>query len=248
MNVSFQLYSSREVPSQSAFLSTLSGLGYTQVEGYGGVYDDTVAFRAALDAAGLAMPSGHFGVADLEDDFDGCLATAKTLGMGHIFAPYLDASQRPDTGAGYADFANRLSRIYDRVRDEGLTFGWHNHDFELVALSDGSVPLDVILSEAPDIAWEADLAWVIRGGADAGAWVDCFGSRIAAVHVKDIAPQGQKVDEDGWADVGDGTVDWAGLVAACRAQAPDALMVMEHDKPSDATRFATTSINSFKNY
>lgn len=248
MDVSFQLYSSREVPSQAAFLTRLAELGYTQVEGYGGVYGDPGAFRAAMDAAGIQMPSGHMGVAELEADFEGCIARARTLGMTQIFAPYLDASERPDDGIGYAEFARRLGALNARARDAGLGFGWHNHDFELVPLSDGSIPLDVILSEAPDIAWEADLAWVIRGGADASAWVDGYGDRMAAVHVKDIAPEGENVDEDGWSDVGDGTVDWAGLVARCRAKAPHAIMVMEHDKPSDADRFASRSIATFKSF
>ena len=248
MDVSFQLYSSRGMPSQVDFLTRLSELGYTHVEGYGGVYSDPEAFRSAMDAAGIKMPSGHIGMADLESDFDGCIARAKTLGMNHIFAPYLDASERPEDGAGYAEFAKRLTALNGRVKAEGLTFGWHNHDFELVPLRDGSIPLDVILSEAPDIAWEADLAWVIRGGADASAWVSKYGDRMAAIHVKDIAPEGEKADEDGWADVGDGTVDWAGLVAQCRAKSPYAVMIMEHDNPSDADRFASRSIAAFKNF
>ncbi|MEM1236969.1 MAG: sugar phosphate isomerase/epimerase [Pseudomonadota bacterium] len=248
MDLSFQLYSSREVPSQTAFLSRLAELGYTHVEGYGGVYGDPVAFRAAMDEAGIKMPTGHMGVGDLESDFAGCVSTAKALGMSQIFAPYLDASERPTDRAGYADFARRLSALNEQAKGEGLNFGWHNHDFELQPLADGSIPLDVILSEAPDIAWEADLAWVIRGGADASEWIDGFGERMAAVHVKDIAPQGEKLDEDGWADVGDGTVDWKGLVAQCRAKAPYAIMVMEHDKPSDADRFASASIAAFKTY
>ena len=35
--LSFQLYSARNVPSLEDFLSTLGSLGYKQVEGYGGL-------------------------------------------------------------------------------------------------------------------------------------------------------------------------------------------------------------------
>ena len=61
----------------------------------------------------------------------------------------------------------------------------------------------------PSIGWEMDVAWVIRGGADPLKWIDEYGQRITAVHVKDIAPAGENANEDGWADVGHGTVDWA---------------------------------------
>ena len=248
MDVSFQLYSSREVPSQVAFLRTLADLGYTQVEGYGGVYDDPTGFRDALDAVGLTMPSGHFALDALETEFDSCLQIARSLGMQRLYAPYLAASDRPTHSAGYAALARRLAAVGSWVQDEGLTFGWHNHDFELAPLTDGGIPLEILLTEAPAITWEGDLAWIIRSGADPVDWVTRHGARLSAVHVKDIATPGQNADEDGWADVGQGAVDWAYLTAQVRAAAPDALMIMEHDKPSDATRFARNSIQAFSKY
>ena len=38
---SYQLYSSRNFPPLSRTLSMLADLGYEQVEGYGGLFDDT---------------------------------------------------------------------------------------------------------------------------------------------------------------------------------------------------------------
>ena len=63
-----------------------------------------------------------------------------------------------------------------------------------------------------------DVAWVVRGGADPLPWIDRHGKRIVAVHVKDIAKPGEGKDEDGWSDVGHGTMDWAGLLKALRAK------------------------------
>ena len=51
----------------------------------------------------------------------------------------------------------------------------------------------------------------MRGGADPLDWIDRYGARIVAVHVKDIAPAGECADEDGWADVGHGTIDWPAI-------------------------------------
>ena len=48
----------------------------------------------------------------------------------------------------------------------------------------------------------------MRGGADPRRWIERYRGRIPLVHVKDIAPAGEKEDEDGWADVGTGTVPW----------------------------------------
>jgi len=150
MDVSFQLYSSREVPSQLEFLSTLSSLGYTQVEGYGGVYDQPEKLRSALDQANLKMVSGHFALTDLEADIDAQLELAQSLGIKHIFVPFLAPQDRPTNTIGYAAVAKRLHALGSVVNAEGFSFGWHNHEFELQALSDGSMPLDIILNEAPN--------------------------------------------------------------------------------------------------
>ena len=105
-----------------------------------------------------------------------------------------------------------------------------------------------ILEAAPGIGWEIDVAWVIRGGADPREWIDRYGSRILAVHVKDIAPAGEAASEDGWADVGHGTVGWKDFVARLRASTPAELFIMEHDNPSDYRRFARRSIETARTF
>src|SRR4051812_48570232 len=62
MNWSFQLYSARNFLPWTDVLEMLSKLGYAEVEGFGGVYDDPKAFGAELDKNGLAMPTGHFSI------------------------------------------------------------------------------------------------------------------------------------------------------------------------------------------
>lgn len=248
MDISFQMYSARNAPSYLDVFQTLANLGYSQVEGYFGLYEDAPNVVEALQDTGLTMPSGHFGVADLETNLDATLATARTLGIRHVVAPYLDEADRPKDTAGYRAFAARLAELQKKVYDQGFTFAWHNHEFEFEALPDGTIPMELLLQEVPELLWEADLAWVVRAKADPNAWLTRFGARTVAIHVKDIAPDGQNTDEDGWADVGHGVVDWATLIATARTAAPDALMVLEHDNPSDITRFAQNSITAFKTF
>ena len=107
--------------------------------------------------------------------------------------------------------------------------------------------MDILLGEAPSIDWEMDVAWVVRGDADPLAWIERYKDRITTAHVKDIAPAGDNADEDGWADVGHGTLDWSALMAALRGIGVD-LFVAEHDKPSDVTRFASRSIASIRTF
>ena len=243
MTISYQLYSSRKFGPLPRTLSMLSEAGYGAVEGFGGLYgteDEAGRFRAQLDAAELAMPTGHFGLDLVEGDPDSAVAIARALGAEAVYVPFLMPDARPADAEGWRAFGQRLAEAGKPVRDAGMRFGWHNHDFELRALPDGSIPMDLIL-EADGIDWEMDVAWVVKGGADPADWIDRYGDRIRAVHVKDIAPAGEKADEDGWADPGTGTMDWDGL-AARLAKLDVAHWVMEHDNPSDDARFARAGI------
>ncbi|TSE02595.1 sugar phosphate isomerase/epimerase [Mesorhizobium intechi] len=248
MNWSFQLYSARNFQPWEGVLTTLGKLGYAQVEGFGGVYENPKAFRAELDKNRLSMPTGHFSIDALEKDFDGVRKTAEALGINLLICPYLMAEDRPSDAGGWRGFGERLAKVGEVASQAGYGFAWHNHDFEFKALADGSVPQDHILSSAPDIGWEMDLAWVVRGGADPLPWIEKHGKRIVAVHVKDIARPGEGLDEDGWSDVGHGTIDWANLIKVLRAKSAAKYFVMEQDNPNDIERFARRSIASVKTY
>lgn len=247
MDISYQLYSARDAGPMEDTLRLLASLGYTQVEGFGGVYEDPPAFRALLDANRLSMPSGHFFPLDsLEQDFDRCAMVARTLGMERVFCPAPgDAYRNGADLDAWKDLAARIAETGKRVRGAGLRFGWHNHHWEFAALPDGTLPMQVILDNAADIEWEMDVAWVVRGGGDPLHWIRDQAERITTAHVKDIAPEGENRDEDGWADVGHGTMDWPAIMAALKAAGVD-LFVMEHDKPNDAERFARRSIQAVK--
>ncbi|TIO18881.1 MAG: sugar phosphate isomerase/epimerase, partial [Mesorhizobium sp.] len=186
MNWSFQLYSARNFQPWDGVLKMLGELGYKEVEGFGGVYDDPKAFRAELDKNGLAMPTGHFSIDALEKDFDGVRRIADALGISLLICPYLMPDARPGDAAGWRGFGERLAKVGDTAKKAGYGFAWHNHDFEFKPLVDGSLPQEHILSAAPDIGWEMDVAWVVRGGADPLPWIEKHGKRISAVHVKDM--------------------------------------------------------------
>ncbi|TPE49559.1 sugar phosphate isomerase/epimerase family protein [Amaricoccus solimangrovi] len=247
---SYQLYSSRNFPTLADTLAMLAAAGYKGVEGYGALYADdakVAELTAGLAAHHLRMPTAHFGLDMLENEPEKVLGIAKALGIETIYCPFLPPDQRPTDGAGWLAFGARLQAASEPYRAAGLGFGWHNHDFEFVPAADGVIPLEAIFEGGPDLEWEADIAWIIRGGADPMEWIQTHGRRITAVHVKDIAPEGENADEDGWADVGAGTVDWKAIMTALENRQVKAF-VMEHDNPKDHARFAARSIANAKEF
>ncbi|MGO7580430.1 sugar phosphate isomerase/epimerase, partial [Rhizobium ruizarguesonis] len=82
--------------------------------------------------------------------------------------------------------------------------------------------------------------WVVRSGNDPKHWRKRYSGCVPAVHVKDLALPGEKVDEKGWADVGTGVVPWAELWPLS-VESGAKIMIAEHDQPSDYDRFARQS-------
>ncbi|MFZ9119536.1 MAG: sugar phosphate isomerase/epimerase family protein [Paracoccaceae bacterium] len=238
---SYQLYSSRNFGPLDQTISMLSEAGYRQVEGFGGVYGNPDALRGDLDRAGLSMTTGHFDLKMVEDTPEKAINIARSLGMKALFVPYLDAADRPTTAEGWLAFGKRLQEAGKPIRDAGLPFGWHNHDFEFKNIEGDMLPLDLILEGGPELALELDLAWVSVGGQRPSDWVHKYSDRLIAVHVKDIAHEGECLDEAGWEDVGHGTMDWVDTISAVRETACQ-FFVMEHDNPKDDARFARRSL------
>lgn len=241
---SYQLYSSRKFPPLEETLKMVARLGYKQVEGYGALFDsldDLGGMRDTLSANGLTMPTGHFGIDLIEEAPNKVVEIAKTLGIETVIVPYLALEDRPEDAAGWAAFGTRLAEAGKAIQDSGLGYGWHNHAFEFTDLGGEDLPMDLIVAGSDDLKVELDVAWVQVGGQNPLDWIEKLKDRITAAHIKDIAPQGECEDEDGWADVGHGIMDWRAITAALDA-AGTRYFIMEHDNPSDDERFARRSL------
>ena len=243
--LALQLYSGRKFPPLIAQLETISRCGFTHVETFGPLNDNSERTRRLLEAFGLSAVSAHFDLDVIATDPKRVARTSRTLGIETIVAPYLAPQRRPRDRAGWAAFGAFLAEQKRHLAEEGLRLVWHNHDFEFAPLAEGGVALEHILGE--DLDWEADLAWVQRSGENPSAWIQRYRGRIPLIHAKDIAPPGENTVEDGWADVGAGVLGWSALWAECVAAGAET-MIAEHDNPSDFTRFARVSAAAMRGF
>lgn len=239
MYLTFQLYSARNTPIDQS-LALIRAAGYESVEAYRDNLADREAFHAALAHNGLSVASLHINIGPLREAAEASVATAKELGVSHVVCPYLEVANRPTSVESWIALAKEMSAIAKFWTTQGFTFAWHNHDFEFFALEDGSMPLSLLFEHAPELHWEIDPAWIVRAGANPVEWIEKYGDRISAVHIKDLAAPGECLDEDGWADVGHGVVDWSTLLPILR-KGPAIMYAVEHDNPSDLERFARRS-------
>lgn len=241
--LSIQLWSTRGPDPLEDQLSELAAMGYRDVQPYHDQYDDVPLLQAALDRFGLTSISGHFALSMFDGDALPVIEAARMLRMKLVVAPWLDPADRPGDADGWRRLHVRLQRMKSVVEDAGLAFAWHNHDFEFQLLPCGSYGIQYLLDEDIDLA--ADLAWISVGGQDPALWLRRYAGRVPVIHVKDVAPSGQNIDQQGFADVGDGILDWTELWSVANdLRIP--LRIAEHDCPSDWRRFARTSANTIR--
>ena len=240
--LSLQLYSLRNFRDLATQLDAARDAGYRLVEAVQSHLDDADAVRAKLDARGLAAPSAHVSLPALRRDLPGALRAARVLGADRLYMPALPADERDGDAAQWQRAGRELGEMALRARDEGVSLGYHNHAWELAPMADGRPALAHFFegADGTPLTWQADVAWLARGGADPMRWLAEQRQRLTSVHVKDIAPTGEKQDEDGWTDVGSGTLDWPALWRESVADGAT-LMVVEHDNPKHPEVFAQAS-------
>ena len=100
MSISYQLYCSRNFPPVADTLTMLSEAGFTEVEGFGGLFGDVDALEAGLNAAGLRMTSSHMGMDMVEGDPEVDQADLAVLGDEEVGG--LDVSVNDPQGVARA--------------------------------------------------------------------------------------------------------------------------------------------------
>jgi sugar phosphate isomerase/epimerase len=240
--LSIQLYTLRTLENLDRILDVVAEAGYRYVETVGSHLDDAAGVRAKLDARGLKASSSHVSLATLREKPDAVADACRTLGLTQLFMPAVPPDQHDMDAEGWRDLGRELGRMAERFHQQGITLGYHNHHWELKPKDGAKTALELIFEAArgSPLAWQVDVAWLVRGGAEPKEWLNRYRNLVASAHVKDIAPEGRNEDQDGWADMGAGVLDWRDLWREARAAGAQ-WMVVEHDKPADPAQTARAS-------
>ena len=202
-------------------------MGYSEVE-FAGLHGLTPReMRTKLDSVGLRATSSHQSVMEVRGDWPRILEGAQELGQSLVVVPSIPGDER--TPEGLRRLADDFNRAGETARVAGLRLGYHNHDWELKALPDGTTPMDLLLeSTDPDLVdWQMDIFWTVHGGADPATYLAQTAGRVTSVHLKDRTAGGDMVD------VGDGVIDFGVLLPLAEELGLRHAFV-EHDQPGDA--------------
>ena len=217
MHIAAQLYTLRDflkTPEDiEKTLKKVKEIGYSsvQVSGMGPI--DPCRLKDIVDKLGIMICVTHISPDRLRNDLDNVIKEHKLwdcsfVGLGSMPGEYRKGSE------GYRLFIREFSDIAERIADSGLQFVYHNHKFEFEKY-DGITGLEILLSETDPAAFgfELDTYWVQAGGANPVDWIRKVKGRMAVVHLKDMAIVD---DQQVFAEIGEGNLDWPAIIKACR--------------------------------
>lgn len=230
--IAVQMYTLRNIASLDEQLKIVHDAGIRAVETVGTQNTSAKDLKQLLDKYSIKVVSTHVQLSDLRSDLDKVVAFNKSIGNIVLVVPYLKKEERPTDAAGWTALGQELGEISNKVRAKGMTLAYHNHDFEIVDFN-GKTGLELMFEGAgPQLEAELDLAWIARAGHDPATLLGKFRGRVYAVHAKDNAPSGQAKEEDGFAALGKGVLNWNAILPAA-ASAGVQWYIIEHDHPLD---------------
>jgi sugar phosphate isomerase/epimerase len=212
LNLAVQLYTLREGCERNfaAAVKDVARIGYRAVEtaGYGNLKTAAQA-RKALDDAGLSVAGMHVPIEACEASIGRVLDDADAMGTNVVIVPWLDESKR-QSAADWRRVGERLSRFADAANPRGIELAYHNHSFEFKKF-EGRTAMEILFDSAsPKVKAELDVYWLAHGGEDPVAFIERFGKRTIALHLKDMA----RGAERRFAPVGSGILDFAAITEA----------------------------------
>ncbi|WP_022918444.1 sugar phosphate isomerase/epimerase family protein [Ruania albidiflava] len=196
--------------------------------------------------SGTMEPARPGGNPSLLDDYDDVVSQCRRLGASRVRIGMMPLQAMRDAESILA-FCAQAEQVAQRLADDGIQLSYHHHHLEFARV-DGRQVMDMINSEAPSLAWEIDVHWVARGGADPVRTLQRFAPKVDLVHLKDFRVSLPPLevldavaagDRQAWgqfssnpvqfAEVGTGNLQWGPIIEAGLAAGAQYLFIEQDD-------------------
>lgn len=261
--VGLQLYTVRDAMQKDVpgTLQKVSDIGYKYLElasynikegkFYGHSPDE---LNKMVRDLGMEIISSHAGVPkDVTADQAKKMAEDHAkLGAKYCIQPFV-ADEDRKTVAGYQKLVAEWNMVAGIMTENGVQFGYHNHNFEFDTV-EGKVPyFDIFLTEMDKnlITMELDLFWAIKAGQKPVDMFKKYPGRFQLFHMKDMYTNESpffKTSSSDFAPVGSGVINFKEILAAKKI-AGMKYMFVEQDstkdgKPFDAIQTSITNLTT----
>jgi len=261
--IGLQLYTIRDAMGTDVpgSLKKVSDIGYKYLElaGYadGKFYGYVPAdFKKLVNDLGMEILSSHTQVEAQGITLDNAKKMADDhakLGVKYCMQPWVVEEART-TVASYQKMAADWNKVGAIMKENGIQFGYHNHNFEFNTV-EGKIPyFDIFMKELDKdlVTMEIDLFWTTKAGQNPVDIFKKYPGRFQLFHMKDMftkeAPFFTTTGVTDFAPVGAGVINFKEILAA-KQIAGMKYMIVEQDstkdgKPFDAIKTSITNLTT----
>jgi sugar phosphate isomerase/epimerase len=261
--LALQLYTIRDAMKKDApgSLKKVSAIGYKYLEladySNGKFYGYAPAeFKKMVNDLGMENLSSHAGIDSKGMSLDKVKKMAEDhakLGVKYCMQPWVEEADRK-TIASFQKMVADWNKAGKIMKEVGIQYGYHNHNFEFATV-EGKVPyFDVFLPELDKdlVTMELDLFWLTKAGQDPLQIFKKYPGRFQLFHMKDMytrqAPFFTTNGVTDFAPVGAGVINFKEILAA-KDIAGMKYMIVEQDstkdgKPFDAIQTSITNLTT----
>ena len=188
--VGIQLYTLRDhiqtAPDFDATLARLSGWGVAdvQISAIGDIPAETQ--RDILQKRNMKVCVTHKPLERFTGDLNGLIEEHKLIncdapGIGSAPSEYRGSAEKVKA------FIALTREIGRELKKHGMTFNYHNHDFEFKPLDNGKTMMDMLLEETDPETFRfiPDVMWIRYAGADPVEVLHKMKGRVKVAHFKD---------------------------------------------------------------
>jgi len=254
--VGLQLYTIRDAMAADVpgSLKKLSDMGYKNLElanyADGKFYGyEPAEFKKMVNDLGMDIISSHTSVEAAGITTESAKKMADDhalLGVKYCVQPWIEEVNR--NVETYKKMIADWNQVGAVMKEAGIQFGYHNHNFEFKPTEDGLIPYyDIFMKEmdASLITMELDMYWATKAGQDPVEMFNKYPGRFQLFHFKDMAQQSEPfydVVKDDITSVGAGLIDFKRIYAA-REVAGMKYLFVEDDNQGNGQPFEAVEIS-----
>ncbi|WP_090984689.1 sugar phosphate isomerase/epimerase [Paenibacillus sp. CF384] len=246
VKIGLQLFTLRDDTAKDfrGTLRQVAAMGYEGVEfaGYGDIPAEEM--RDLLQELGLEAFGSHVGLQQLEENLDEQIQYLKTVGARYVICPWLSPEQLAGGEAFWRELIAKFATFGARLRDEGLQFCYHNHDFEFAAQIDGEYIFDAMYTkvDADLLKVEMDIGWVQYSNQDPLAYIAKYAGRLPLLHLKDFRKE-TSVNHIDTVELGNGDLALNDIIDAANKAGVEWLVVEQDSCANPPLESVQTSMN-----
>ena len=230
--IAVQLYSVRRECKENfdAAIEQVAAMGFEGVEfaGYYSFAERASDLRKRLEALKLKAAGTHIGLETLQGDaLKRTIDFHQAIGCRFLIVPGNDAFTDPDRSKGLADTFNQIAETLEPL---GMACGYHNHTKEFAR--DGDKTYWDLFAERTrkEVILQQDCGWTFAAGFDPVAYISKYPGRTRTTHFKPTVREGETGRR---AILGQDSVDWRAVYAACASAGGTEWIVVEQETYPD---------------